>query len=135
MNCNINKMRKILFRGGNKKTNEWVHGFYLLVQKVHDNEIAKIISPAGEVIEVLEETVGEWTGLKDQFGQFIFEGDVVELSNITKELHGFFRNSFRRFKVSPLKIYDNTKKGVVCYNLAHARFEIYIYSLTRLIHL
>ena len=127
------KNREILFRGIRKDDREWVEGTPI-ESNVHNegyktfmytdytvrNAISLVVGGGhfGRCVEVIPETVGQFTGLLDMKGKQIFEGDVC------KDRHGEFVVKWDSDNARFLGYYSTERETRICYVGREPKIEV-----------
>ena len=109
--------REILFRGKRVDNGEWVYGnllyenmsdrYYIdLSINIREDDYCKLYVYA---VEVIPETIGQYTGLTDNTGKKIFEGDIVFYSDFTS----VYKNDTRPLVCHEHSIFASKKTEVI----------------------
>ncbi len=110
-------MRDIRFRGRIRESGEWVYGSFL---DQGSNTRAVIMDDFGSSLEVDPETVGQYSGLKDDDARELYAGDVVLYTRYDWRCQGH-----------PMNGKDLAERALIVWDEERHGFGLELYNKTR----
>lgn len=112
--------REIIYRGKRCSDGKWVYGFYVesktswMGHKPHKSWIVSDAISNGGFFNILgryavkDDSVGQFTGMKDKHGKKVFEGDIVEVYDFTSVYASKYRGVVKMYRSSWCVEYEDS---------------------------
>lgn len=101
---------EIKYRGYSNSLQDWVYGEYRRVGK----DIPAIYSYEDDQRYIVKHgSLGQFLGFKDEYGQDVYEGDIINLNSTNELMKGIYRLVRQNFEVMAV----NVEKPYIRYSL------------------